>query len=142
MLIKEIMQNNDKNALIIEAFEKAKKSQEKINSVVTFVEPNLDYSNGKLSGIPIVLKDNVSTKGILTTASSKILGNYIPPFNATIVEKLNDAGAVLIAKSSMDELAMGGTNLTAATGYVFNPYDKIVWQVVQVVDPLLWLRPV
>jgi len=114
---------------VAEAVEKAKASQEKLNAIVTFVDPaqQLEELKGKeqglLYGVPVVLKDNVSTKGILTTASSKILGNYVPVFNAHIVDKLKDAGAIVIAKASMDELAMGGTNLTAATGPVHNPYD-------------------
>ena len=74
-------------------------------------------------GIPVALKDNVNTKGIRTTASSRILDNYVPVYDATIVKKLREAGAVFVAKTSMDELAMGGTNLTAATGPVLNPYD-------------------
>ena len=74
--------------------------------------------------MPVVLKDNVCTRGVRTTASSKILDNYVPVYNAHIVDKLKAAGAVVIAKASMDELAMGGTNLTAATGPVYNPYDR------------------
>ncbi|TFG83624.1 MAG: Asp-tRNA(Asn)/Glu-tRNA(Gln) amidotransferase subunit GatA, partial [Erysipelotrichales bacterium] len=60
---------------------------------------------------------------ILTTAGSRILGNYVPAYDATIARKLNAAGAILIAKSSLDEFGMGGTNLSAATGPVYNPYD-------------------
>ena len=75
--------------------------------------------------MPVVLKDNVCTRGVRTTASSKILDNYVPVYNAHIVDKLKAAGAVVIAKASMDELAMGGTNLTAATGPVHNPYATV-----------------
>ena len=113
-----------------EALEKAKAVQPKLNAMVTFcdVEAQLDNlknidTNAKLYGMPIVLKDNVNTKGVLTTASSNILGNYVPVYNAHIVDKLEAAGAIVIGKSSMDELAMGGTNLSAATGPVYNPYD-------------------
>ena len=113
-----------------EALEKAKAVQPKLNAMVTFCEvdeqlenlKNID-TNAKLYGMPIVLKDNINTKGVLTTASSNILGNYIPVYNAHIVDKLQAAGAIVIGKSSMDELAMGGTNLSAATGPVYNPYD-------------------
>lgn len=112
-----------------EALEIAKNSQEKLNAVVTFIDPSEQIKklegkeNGLLYGIPVALKDNVCTKGIKTTASSRILENYVPIYNAHIVDKLEAAGAVMIAKASMDELAMGGTNLTAATGPVCNPYD-------------------
>ena len=109
---------------VYEALEKAQKSQKDLNAVVTFIDPkeqleHLDeVKGGLLEGVPVILKDNVSTKGIKTTASSKILENYVPVYDATIVKKMRDAGAIFIAKSSMDELAMGGTNLTAATGPV------------------------
>ena len=107
----------------------AKNVQEELNAMVTFVDYNDQLENmnmhksGKMFGVPIVLKDNVNTKGIKTTASSKMLENYVPIYDATIVTKLKNAGAIIIGKSSMDELAMGGTNLTAATGSVKNPYD-------------------
>lgn len=97
-------------------YEKVKKAHEKLNCVVTPVKPEKE-------GIAIALKDNVSTKGILTTASCKILDNYVPVYNATIVDKLEANGFVTVCKASMDELAMGGTNLTALTGPVKNPYD-------------------
>ncbi len=95
-----------------------------LNAAVTIVEePEANPSQGVLSGIPVVLKDNISTKGILTTASSKILGNYVPVYDATIVEKLKNAGTVIVAKASMDELGMGGTNRNAATGPAHNPWN-------------------
>jgi len=99
-----------------EAYDKLDKVNSKLNCVVTKIEPNKE-------GIPIALKDNVSTKGILTTACCRLLSNYVPPFNATIVDKLDKAGFVPICKASMDELAMGGTNLTALQGPCKNPYD-------------------
>lgn len=105
-----------------EALTKLKKYNEKLNNIVTFVEPNIK-GDGKLNNVPVVLKDNVNTKDILTTASCKLLNNYVPVYNATIVDKLENAGAIIVAKTSMDELAMGGTNLTALTGPVKNPYD-------------------
>ena len=71
----------------------------------------------------VVLKDNINTKDHVTTASSRILENYVPVYDATIVKKLKDAGAVIVAKASMDELGMGGTNKNALTGAVHNPYD-------------------
>lgn len=113
-----------------EALNKAKALQPLLNAVVTFVDPQsqldqlADKPETPMHGVPVVLKDNVCTRGIRTTASSKILDNYVPFYNAHIVDKLQQAGAIVIAKASMDELAMGGTNLTAASGPVYNPYDR------------------
>ena len=80
--------------------------------------------NSMISGIPYALKDNVSTKGILTTGSSNILKNYVPVYDATIYRKLKEAGALLVGKTVLDELAIGGTGTTGHTGVVRNPWDK------------------
>ncbi|MFA6796714.1 MAG: amidase family protein [Bacilli bacterium] len=77
-----------------------------------------------LKGIPYVAKDNYSTKGIETTASSNILAGYVPTFDAEVIERLNKAGAILVAKTTLDELAMGGTGLSGHKGATSNPYDK------------------
>lgn len=99
-----------------EAYEKLKKANDKLNCIVTAIEPHEE-------GIPIALKDNVCTRSILTTASCRILDNYIPVYDATIIGRLKAKGFVPVAKTSMDELAMGGTNMTALTGPCHNPYD-------------------
>lgn len=102
----------------------AKKHQEKYNSFVTIMDTyNHLPSDSLLSGIPYALKDNVSTKGILTTGSSNILANYVPVYDATIYKKLQNAGAVLMGKTVLDELAIGGTGTTGHTGVVRNPWD-------------------
>lgn len=105
------------------SYERLIKSNDKLNALVTSIEPKENNHDGKLKNVAIVLKDNVNTKGIKTTASCDILRNYIPIYNAHIVDKLENEGAIIIGKASMDELAMGGTNLTANTGPVHNPYD-------------------
>lgn len=74
-------------------------------------------------GIPYVAKDNFSTKGIPTTGSSDILKDYVPVFDATVIRKLKEAKAILIGKTTLDELAMGGTGMTGHLGWTFNPYD-------------------
>ena len=103
----------------------AKKSMEEYNPFVTIMD---DYeevkSDSLISGIPYALKDNISTKGILTTASSNILSNYVPVYDATIYKKLKDSGAILMGKTVLDELAMGGTGTTGHTGIVRNPWNK------------------
>lgn len=75
-------------------------------------------------GVPIVIKDNYSTKDIPTTASSNILNGYVPIFDATVVSKLKESGAIIIAKTTMDELAMGGSGTTGHLGKTTNPYNK------------------
>ena len=111
--------------LFNECVEAAKKSQVEYNPFVTIMNKyEKTDSNSLLSGIPYVLKDNISTKGILTTASSNILKNYVPVYDATIYEKLKKAGAVLVGKTVLDELAMGGTGTTGHTGLVRNPWDR------------------
>ncbi|MCI5773564.1 MAG: aspartyl/glutamyl-tRNA amidotransferase subunit A [Erysipelotrichaceae bacterium] len=110
-----------------EALRKAHKSHELYNDVVTFIDPSQQLANlpseGKMLGVPIALKDNVCTKDIKTTACSNILNDYVPIYDATIVKKLQQAGAISICKTNMDELAMGGTNLTSNIGACLNPWD-------------------
>lgn len=94
--------------------------EEALQMASELVEPEVD---NLLWGIPYVCKDNFSTKDILTTASSEILKDYIPVFDATVVSKLKAKKAVLICKSTLDELAMGGTGTTGHKGTTYNPYD-------------------
>lgn len=111
--------------LFNESIKKAKHYQKEYNSFVTIMDKKEeDKSNTILSGIPYALKDNISTKGILTTASSNILKDYVPVYDATIYKKLKESGAVLIGKTVLDELAMGGTGTTGHTGVVKNPWNK------------------
>ena len=105
------------------ALKKVKGLQDKLNASITIIEDDEVKADGKLKGIPVALKDNISTKGIKTTAASDILDNYVPVYDATIVKKLKEAGAIFVSKTSMDELAMGGTNRTANIGPCHNPYD-------------------
>ncbi|MDA1280045.1 MAG: Asp-tRNA(Asn)/Glu-tRNA(Gln) amidotransferase subunit GatA [Chloroflexi bacterium] len=76
-----------------------------------------------LTGVPVMVKDNFSTKGIETTAASRILKGYIPPYDGTVVHLLREAGAVILGKGNLDEFAMGSSSETSAYGPVHNPWD-------------------
>ena len=107
-----------------DAVNKSKSAMEKLNPYVTIMDEYISLdSESKLNGVPYSIKDNFSTKGILTTGSSNILKDYIPPFDSTVYKKLKQSGAALVGKTVLDELAMGGSGLTGHTGIVRNPYD-------------------
>ncbi|MBX3120417.1 MAG: Asp-tRNA(Asn)/Glu-tRNA(Gln) amidotransferase subunit GatA [Fimbriimonadaceae bacterium] len=78
---------------------------------------------GPLTGVPIAIKDNMSTLDIPTTAASKILEGYIPPYNATVVEKVEQAGMVMLGKTNLDEFAMGSSTETSAYQFTHNPWN-------------------
>lgn len=112
--------------LFEEAVKSAKEVQDTYNPFVTILDKYKirRRANSILTGIPYTLKDNISTSNILTTASSNILKDYVPVYDATVYQKLKKAGAVLVGKTTLDELAMGGTGTTAATGVVRNPWNS------------------
>jgi aspartyl-tRNA(Asn)/glutamyl-tRNA(Gln) amidotransferase subunit A len=113
-----------------ELFDEVVLQQQRLNAFVSVTKEKAYQDLMKadfhhvLSGIPYVLKDNYCTLGIKTTASSRMLEDYIPVYNAHTVDLLEKQGSCLIGKASMDELAMGGTNQTALTGPVMNPWDS------------------
>ena len=123
----EILKLKDcnKEELLQKTKENVKDNHKKYNSFVTILEDTKlnEETSSVLSNIPYALKDNISTKGILTTASSNTLKDYIPSYDATVYQKLKEAGAICIGKTVMDELGMGGTGTTGHTGIVKNPWD-------------------
>jgi aspartyl-tRNA(Asn)/glutamyl-tRNA(Gln) amidotransferase subunit A len=76
-----------------------------------------------LAGVPVAIKDNICVQGGLTTAASRMLDTFRPPYDATVIEKLRDAGAVILGKTNLDEFAMGGSTETSAFGITRNPWD-------------------
>lgn len=112
--------------LVKEAIELSHQVQEKNNAFVTILDDakGSEVTDNLLSGIPYGVKDNYSTKGILSTGSSNTLKDYVPFFSATAIEKLDAASAVKVNKTVMDEFGMGGTGTTGHTGVVTNPWDK------------------
>ncbi|KAA3604602.1 MAG: Asp-tRNA(Asn)/Glu-tRNA(Gln) amidotransferase subunit GatA [Calditrichaeota bacterium] len=116
--LKKIDENSHLNAFITVAenyaLEQAKIVDEKIKN----------RTAGKLAGLVISLKDLICTKGIRTTAGSKILENFIPPYDASLVKNLKNEDAVIIGKNNLDEFAMGSSNETSAFGKVLHPLDN------------------
>lgn len=112
--------------LIKESLEKSHDIQDKYNAFVTILDDAkpTEITDNLLSGIPYGIKDNYSTKGILSTGSSNTLKDYVPFFTATAIENLNRVGAVPVNKTVLDEFGMGGTGTTGHTGIVRNPWDK------------------
>ena len=122
----EMLKNNETTVeeLVNDSLKKAHELQEKCNAFVTIMDDNkVEVNDNLLSGIPYGIKDNYSTKGILSTGSSNTLKDYVPFFDATAVANLKKNGAVGIAKTALDEFGMGGTGLTAHTGIIKNPWD-------------------
>ncbi len=111
-------ENPKNNAFLTLTEERAKSSAAEIDRMV---------AEGKdlppLAGVPVAVKDVILTQGIRTTCSSRILGNYIPPYSATAVDRLESAGAIVVGKTNCDEFAMGSSNENSAFGPVRNPRD-------------------
>ena len=96
------------------ALDEAKKADDKIQA----------GEKGRLLGVPVGIKDLLCTRGIQTTAASKMLEGFVPPYSATVVEKLQSEGAVVLGKLNLDEFAMGSSNENSYFGAVKNPWNK------------------
>ena len=123
---------------VLAAFEQIEKYESEYNCYVTVadkesvlakakeIQSKIDSGEltGPLAGVPVAIKDNMCTEGMLTTCSSKILDNFYPTYTAEAVLNLEKAGAVIIGKTNMDEFAMGSTTETSAYGVTRNPWNK------------------
>lgn len=126
----ERIHSGSSEEIVAEYLEKIEKS--KLNAFITVAkesalararEIDSEGTDASLAGIPIAVKDNISTKGLLTTCASKILSGYVPPYDAHVIERLKAAGAIIIGKTNMDEFAMGTSTETSFYGPTKNPWD-------------------
>ena len=122
---------------VLDALEQIEKKEDTIHSYVTVLEKEAILEKAKeiqkkidageltgpLAGVPVAIKDNMCTEGVLTTCSSKILYNFVPTYTSEAVKNLEAAGAVIIGKTNMDEFAMGSTTETSAYGITRNPHN-------------------
>ncbi len=114
--------NSDRERLIEESLERIKTIDPLIKSFIT-VAQEVALKEGPYKGIPIAVKDNITTKGLRTTCASKILENYIPPYDATCVKRLKDYGFAIVGKTNMDEFAMGSSTERSAFFTTRNPWN-------------------
>ncbi|MDD5235800.1 MAG: amidase family protein, partial [Methanocellales archaeon] len=129
--LREMLQSGKSaEELLHSIFDKIERS--KLNAFVTLAKESAleearradkHGAKGMLGGIPIGIKDSISTKGIQTTCCSKILEGYIPPYDAHVIERLKAEGAIIIGKTNMDEFAMGTSTETSCFGPTRNPWD-------------------
>src|SRR2546425_4635865 len=108
--------NPELNAYLALSPERARRQTDKIDALVAAGKPL-----PPLAGVPVAIKDVISTRGIKTTCGSRILENHVPAYDATAVERLEAAGAVILGKTNCDEFAMGSSNENSAYGPVRNP---------------------
>ncbi|MDY3947863.1 MAG: amidase family protein, partial [Bacilli bacterium] len=120
-----VSKNVTSKELIQESLKKSHELQEKCNAFALILDDakEVEVTDNLLSGIPYGIKDNYSTKDMVCSASSNTLKNYVPFFDATVIEKLKNAGAVAVNRCAMDEFGMGGTGTTARSGIIRNPWD-------------------
>ena len=128
--LRERIHAGSSEEIVIEYLERIASSR--LNAYITIAkesallrarEIDTNGHEGLLAGIPIAIKDNISTKGIQTTCASNILKGYVPPYDAHVIERLREAGAVIIGKTNMDEFAMGTSAETSFYGATKNPWD-------------------
>ncbi|RKX43841.1 MAG: Asp-tRNA(Asn)/Glu-tRNA(Gln) amidotransferase GatCAB subunit A [Thermotogae bacterium] len=108
--------------LAAESAKEIEKMEPVLKSFITVCKDH-EFRSGEFAGIPIAVKDNITTKGVKTTCASKILENYVPPYNATVVEKLLLHGFTVVGKTNLDEFAMGSSTERSAFFPTRNPWD-------------------
>lgn len=114
--------NLNREDLAAESVKEIEKMEPVLKSFITVCKDH-EFHSGEFAGIPIAVKDNITTKSVKTTCASKILENYVPPYNATVVEKLLLRGFTVVGKTNLDEFAMGSSTERSAFFPTRNPWD-------------------
>ena len=122
MKIKELVAATEKREIYEYFLSRIKKHNPELNAFLEITEGQ-ETGQGRLSGVPCALKDNILARGTRTTCSSKILENYRSPYDSTVAEKLKAAGAIVVGKTNLDEFAMGSSTENSAFGVSRNPWD-------------------
>lgn len=135
--LRDAIARGDRSALDVcrETIDRIRESPKALNAFVTVAEERAlsrakaldarsDAASLPLLGVPVAVKDNICTRGIRTTAGSRVLEDYVPPYDATVIERLETAGAVIVAKTNCDEFAMGSSTEHSAFGSARNPWDN------------------
>ncbi|KAF5422027.1 MAG: aspartyl-tRNA(Asn)/glutamyl-tRNA(Gln) amidotransferase subunit A [Candidatus Methanocomedens sp.] len=124
----EAIQDSSAEEVVSQCIDRIEAS--KFNTFITVAKESVlevagetEGHTGPLAGVPIAIKDNISTKGIQTTCASRILGGYVPPYDAHVIERLKAAGAIIVGKVNMDEFAMGTSTETSHYGPTLNPWN-------------------
>ena len=124
----EAIQDSSAEEVVSQCIDRIEAS--KFNTFITVAKESaleaagkMEGHTGPLAGVPIAIKDNISTIGIQTTCASKILGGYVPPYDAHVIERLKAAGAIIVGKVNMDEFAMGTSTETSHYGPTLNPWN-------------------
>ncbi|MRG77341.1 MAG: Asp-tRNA(Asn)/Glu-tRNA(Gln) amidotransferase subunit GatA [ANME-2 cluster archaeon] len=124
----EAIQDSSAEEVVSQCIDRIEAS--KFNTFITVAKESVlevagetEGHTGPLAGVPIAIKDNISTKGIQTTCASRILGGYVPPYDAHVIERLKAAGAIIVGKLNMDEFAMGTSTETSHYGPTLNPWN-------------------
>src|SRR6187399_3032523 len=123
------MSDNNIKSSIAKTLDNAERLNPELNSFLSIEREHAESrseqiaDDARLGGLAIAIKDNICTKGLQTTCGSRILHNYKAQYDATAIKRLNDAGAIVVGKTNMDDFAMGSSNETSAFGTAKNPWD-------------------
>ncbi|MCD6092924.1 MAG: Asp-tRNA(Asn)/Glu-tRNA(Gln) amidotransferase subunit GatA [Candidatus Aenigmarchaeota archaeon] len=129
MSVREFIENSksggiDYRDFIQRFFEQLKKINKKYDYLIAIAEPEIENPDENLFGLPVSVKDNICTKGLPSTAGSKILENYVPIFDATAVDRIKKQNGAIVGKTTMDEFGFGTFSTNCAYGIPKNPYDR------------------